>query len=271
MRIQITDQKSLEITTISSRSLSLRMNNIKAIETRNYYEEFDQTFYTDNITGLRFEGKNPFIIKLGDNIKIDRVNYKINNIICGRNNEYILIDQELNKSAKYLLPLVLPVGAIATGYLFNTCLYNTYLYCDKYPKLSDDKYLFLKYRFYDRPEYKLFESIILKQKNFIFADDSEKGFTTFVLDIGEEFSSTVDLFKLGKYHVFKEPYDNKILNFFIPTKSGKRYKGLFTQIKQILTRDINKVKQLENKLGMELPEGMGLESKPSLKSETLIL
>lgn len=271
MIIQITDKKRLEITELSSRSLSLRMNNIKPLESRTYYEEFNQTFYTEEITQLKFEGKDPYIIKLGDTITINRVIYNINKIICGRDYEYILIDQELNKSTKYILPLIVPINSYATEYLFNSCLYNTYLHCNKYPLLSNNKYLFIKYRFYDIPTYKIFESSILKQKNFVLTDDSEKGFTTFVLDIGEEFNSTVDLFNLGKYHVFKEEHDTRILNFFIPSKNGREYGGIYNQIKQCLTKDINKIKQLESKLGMELPEGIGLDSKPEIIKETLKL
>jgi len=271
MEVQITDSKSLEINILNSRSLSLITNNIKGIELRDCYTEFNYPFETNEILELRFEGKSPYVIKLGETIDIDKNTYTINKILCGRNNEYILIDQEINKSAKYILPLLLPLGATATGYLYNKCLYNTYLYCNKYPKLSNEKFLFLKYRFFDNPVYKILESLITSQKNFVLVDDSEKGFATFVLDIGEEFSGNIEYFKQGKYHMFKDLHDNKITGFFNFNKNEGDYKPIYMQIHQTLNRTKEGIKKLEDKLGVILPEGMGLESKPDLLKETLNL
>ena len=271
MIIKITEKKSLDITSLGSKSLSLKLNNIKALESRTYYEEFGNTFYTQTITKLKFEGKEPYIIKLGDEIVVDKVKYVITKIICGEKDDYILITEELNKSAKYLLPLILPKGSTATGYLFNICLFNTYLYCNKYPEMSNGKFLFLKYRFFDNDQYKKLEDIIINQNNFVLIDDSEKGFTTFALDIGEKFNITMHHFLSGKYHMFSPECEDRILRFLSPITSGKSYTRLHHEVKQVLKRDEGKIKQLEKALGMELPEGIGLDSKPKRINETLIL
>ena len=268
MKIKITDSRSLEITPLSSRSLSLTENNIKAIETRNHYEDFNQTFYTNVINCLKYERKSPYIIKLGDNITVNEHNYKVNKIISDRNG-YVLVDQDINKSAKYILPLVANTNNIASNYLFNMCLYNTYLYHEKYPELSNNKFLFLKYRFFNNDIYKKMESLITQQKNFVLLDDSEKNFTTFVLDISEEHTDTINKFLIGSYHTIREKDCHKILNFFTHVKNGREYSTLYTSIQQVLNKDAKKVIQMENFLDVKLPEGIGIESKPIINNETL--
>ena len=138
------------ITKENSRVLVLTLNNTKPVETYKTYEDYNKTFSTSEILSLKFSVEN--VINIGDIIKIEDNDFVINEIIPSEKG-YYLLESEINKSAKYVLPLIADRN-YATNFLFKKCLYNTYLYCDKYPQYNDDKHLFLMYKYTNYTIYK---------------------------------------------------------------------------------------------------------------------
>lgn len=272
MQIKLNGIKKLELKALTSRSLSLTMYNCSALEEREYFTVLDETIYTNTITKLKFHGTNNFEVCLGLPLVVDKVKYNVVEIIPGeRINQYIIISSHLNISTKYLLPLVSNEKSTASNYLFNTCLDNCYMKCNKYPDLEKGKFLFVTYRFFNNAMYKKLETEITNQKNFVLADDSRQGFTTFILDISEAIYESVVLISTGKYSLLSPEIKSRIVSFYDPKRAGSTYKYQHKYVKDVLYVSEDRRQQLEKKLDIKLNEGCELESKPLLINETLEL
>ena len=256
------------ITKENSRVLVLTLNNTKPVETYKTYEDYNKTFSTSEILSLKFSVEN--VINIGDIIKIEDNDFVINEIIPSEKG-YYLLESEINKSAKYVLPLIADRN-YATNFLFKKCLYNTYLYCDKYPQYNDDKHLFVMYKYTNNPIYKKMEESLFKNPNFIEVFEANSQNTVFIFEIPKRYIYDVSLILKGKYHMIDNFVKSDIIDFFEPFKNkDSKYKGLYTNLKEVFERNENKIKLLESKLGCKLPKTVGIESKPDINKETLKL
>lgn len=256
------------ITKENSRVLVLTLKNTKPVEVYKTYEDYNETFLTSEILKLKFSVKD--IISVGDTISIEENDFIINEIIPSERG-YYLLESEINKSAKYVLPLIAD-RTFATNFLFNKCLYNTYLYCNKYPQYNDNKHLFVVYKYVNNPVYKKMEESLFKNPNFIEVFEANSKKTVFIFEIPERYVYDVKLIIEGKYHLIDNFVKSDIIAFYEPTKnSDTKYTKLYNSLKEVFERNVNKTKMLENKLGCKLPKTIGIESKPDINKETLKL
>ena len=271
MEIKITDKKIINILPVNARMLSLNLQNLIPTEKREIYTELGHNILTNKILGLNFYDKKRF--NIGDELIVNGVNYTINQIEPGEDYNYYLIDSTFNKSANYLLPLVADTNKSAGNYLTNFCLYNTYLYCDKYPQYSNGNFLFLCYKFMNLSGYKKMETEIIQQSNFVEIIEPNKNFTVFVLEINNRFKDTVNQFINGQYNLFHKDVKDKILSFYDIRNNGgaETYLRTYIRIKDVLYNSKEEIARLEKKLDIRLPEGMCIESKPLTNEETLII
>ena len=268
MKIDITSKKSYTIEIENARRLILRPNNIEITDSFNYYELFSKKYYTDEILSINLANKKT--ISIGEQLKVDNINYTINQIYRG-NKVYYLVDSVLNKSAKYILPFVCEDYKCAGNYLYMRTFYNSYLYWDKYPQYSDNKHLFLCYKFLDNDTHKKLEAELIKQKNYIETIEPNTTFTIFVMEIPEKWRFATNQIIKGRYHYLDSYEKGKILEFFSPVRSGNAYQLLYNRLSKVLWREEDEVRQLERKLAMSIPKHISIESKLIIKDETLKL
>jgi len=250
MIINLTGNQKLEITPINARVLSLTSNCEP------------KTLYNEDFEIVELDFYKIKDIKIGDTIEISGVTYNVNKIVKQNSNHY-LIDSNLTKSSEFILPLVSLPNTISSHYFYNKYFYNCYLYWDKYPQYSDNKHLFVCYKFYDSKEYKGLETFISEHKNFITNIDPNNNFTIFVLSIPKEYHYAVETILEGKYHELDNSIKSKIINFYELKLGNPIYNALL--------RPLEAVKKLELKLGTKIPSNMGLYTKPTKESESLIL
>lgn len=256
------------ITKENSRVLILTLKNTKPVEKHKTYEDYGKTFSTSVIISLKFSIDD--IISVGDIINIEENDFTINEIIPFSNG-YYLLESEINKSAKYILPLIAD-ASYATNFLFKKCLHNTYLYCDKYPKYNDKKHLFVVYKYTNNPVYKKMEEKLFKNPNFIEVFEADSQNTVFIFEVPKRYIYDVTLIIKGRYHLIDAFVKSAIIDFFNPLKNkDNKYKGLYDNLKEIFERNSNKIRTLESELGCKLPKTVGLESKPDISKETLKL
>jgi hypothetical protein len=151
-------------------------------------------------------------------------------------------------------------------------LYNTYLYCDKYPQYSNGEFLFLCYKFIDNATYKKLETELISQKNFVEIIEPDKTYTIFVFEIDKKYHFIVDQFLQGKYHNFHKSVKDQILAFYdIKNNKVKYYAPMYNRISGVLSNNKADREKLEIKLKIDLPPDMNWESKPSINEESLKL
>ena len=271
MQIKITSNKNIDISYVNSRKLLLNLNNCVVKEIRATEQVLDYVLYSDKISGLDFYGKKS--VNVGDTLLINNVSFTINIIKPHPDNGYYLIDTEINKSLMFIFPLVIKTGEIPSDYLFNSCLYNTYLYYDKYPQYSENNHIFLTYKFYDIEGYKKIETFIATRDGYVETLEPNSTFSLFVFEIPTKYKEAVTLILEGKYHKLSDEVKNKILSFYNSPKQLKE--GDIVEVKHNLfnafTIDKQKKLKFENYLSVKIPEDVSLISKPVISNETFKL
>lgn len=263
MNLKINNFKDLEINFLNARVLNLQLKNVNVNEIREQWQEFGHVFITDKIVGLDFLKKK--LISIGDIFTVDGIKFVVNKIKNGNNYNYFLIETEFNKSTFYLLPFIADNDKYAGNYLINYCLYNTYLYWDKYPQYNNGEYLYLCYKFFNNDVYKKLELNLMEQKNIVDIINIDSTFTMFILKLN---NPNLKHFLNGDYHKYDKQSKLKIVNFFNPTNNTINYKDIYSRVVNVLNNDKNKIQELELKLDINLPDNMNFESKPLLEDET---
>lgn len=272
MKVNITTKKFYLLNRIDPRIYKLTPSNLEIVEV---YEETiegeDIITSTINIIQLKFS-KNKRI-SVGDELTVDGKKFTVNIIQAGPKQTYYLLESFLTKSAKYILPLIADKGKHAENYMFKSALVNTYINCNLYPEYSDMNHLFICYKFEDNDMYKRMEQELMVDLNYVDIKEPNTELTIFIYEIPKMYHFTVNQFFLGEYHNFDPPYKTQILDFFNPTKSSspENYTQLYKNRKEAFERNKQVVKKLEANLAIELPEHIGIESRPLIKEETLIL
>jgi len=133
------------------------------------------------------------------------------------------------------------------------------------PQYNNGEYLYLCYKFFDNEVYKKLEVNLIYQKNIVDVINIYSTFTMFILKLD---NPNVKHFLNGDYHKYDKQSKMKIVNFFNPANATINYKDIYNRIVNVLNNDANKIRELELKLDITLPENMNFESKPLIKNET---
>lgn len=254
-KIKLTNSKYAEINITNARQLQIKSN----VE----YPDIIKT--NDNITGLNYYDN--FSISLGNTLQIDnsgkKYNYVINYIEEDKAGIFILYEDFRNKTSMFLFPLITKIGTISSNYFYTPYYYNTYLYCNKYPKLNKDNHLFVVYRFFNHHFYTKFESDIQKHSNLVDSIDISADKVLFIFEIPEQHLECINLFKNGDYLKFPKKSIHKLLNFYSDAKGDV--------IIDVLKNSNERRSAMEYKLKCKIPKHIPTFSKPILTNETLKL
>lgn len=251
MEIKLNDYKQVTIKLINARTLKLTHNLESVLIKKN----------KSTIECLDFYGyKIPVGLDLPVKLNDRNYNYKIKEIIQTSQREFILRTGKLTKSSTYLFPLITMPNEDERYYCYSSYLENCYLYHQDFPDLNDDKHLFVQYRFFDTRNYKLLESIIFENKNFIKTYEPNNQFTIYIFEIPKQYHQDIQRFLEGKYSQISQNGKKAIVKFHELKERSS--------LVQILTKDSKLREQLEEDLGVPIPESMDLLDTPVIEEET---
>jgi hypothetical protein len=156
---------------------------------------------------------------------------------------------------------------VAGSGLFQRCLFVPReiddVTANNMKKLSDNKHLFLNYRFFDSDYFKNLEQFLTLNDNYIKTYEPSKDFTIFIFEIPKEFHDDIILFKEGKYSQFSNEAKERILLFNQTKITSKLFKVLYN--------DISLRKDMEKKFNCKIPNDIDLIDIPSINDETFII
>lgn len=242
--IKLLNGKTFRIRAVDARKLLINTSNAAYLE--------KETNDENAITNIVIEGK--VSIKLGDKIevKVGQVNsvYEIQYIIVGKGDKSIMLFSSLpTKTSTFLLPLL---SKTKKTLKFDSYFVNAFL---------DDKHehLCLLYRFTGTELYKSFEEMMIMDPDCVNHIDYDPYHVIYIFRIPEHFKPDVEHFLEGKYSAFSKGLRQKIWRFY-----GKE-DG--TAVLQIVRRDKELRRKMEELLNIRLSEESELASKPELEKE----
>ena len=166
----------------------------------------------------------------------------------------------LNKSYGYLVPLLNEHCKIDSDFII--LMENTFVYHPEY----DEADLFTM--MYEKSDVDTFVKYIESlQSNYLFKDilnTNEFVFLTFKFP--EEYIIEYNLFKEGKFSLFRDVAKNKILNYILDIHDIKSADAL----RKVLYKDDDLRSELEGKLGLKIDKSLELSSIPEISKETFI-
>jgi hypothetical protein len=214
--------------------------------------------YTNNkITSIACTGEDgPFSISVGDTIRPrPKSPYKINLIEKGLfNNQtvcYDLMVAALTDSSIFALPLL---GGNRKLFMWDSLFVNAFIGTQ-----TQTDCIVLLYRYSGDQLFLKFESALCSFRNFKERIDTDPHHVLFIFNVPEEAKPSYDSFKEGRFSEIDDMWKLKILDFHEFNTDG--------QTGQILFRSKFLKADLERSIGMKLPEGSELHSKPNLETE----
>lgn len=242
--IKLVNGKTFRIRAVDARKLLINTSNAAYLE-----RETDEE---SNITNVVIEGK--VSIKLGDKIQVkvgevDTV-YEIQYIIISKGDKSIVLFSSLpTKTSTFLLPLL---GKTKKTLKFDSYFVNAFL---------DNKHEFLclLYRFTGTKLYKDFEESMMMDVACVNHIDYDPYHVIYIFRIPGHYKPDVENFLIGKYSAFSKGLRQKIWRFY-----GKE-DG--TAVLQIVRRDKELRKKMEELLNIRLSKESELASKPELEKE----
>jgi len=178
--------------------------------------------------------------------------FRINHIIY-ENNQIYLAETLRNITTRFILPVLRKSKEeIGLHYLLSSYLFTN--------KDKSGRYLYLWYRYVDDPEYKALEENLKQNQYFVKMYDITKDTTLFKFAIPAMFLEGIKLIRDGKYSKITNELKRTILKF--------NEAGLNSDLGNILYRNSEAVKELENILGVQIEEDMDIFKKMSEENET---
>ena len=219
--------------------------------------EYPSLLKKDNeIISLTFPA---FTIDTDDELELNNQIYKINYIEEETAGTFILTEEYITMTSRFLFTLIFPVNKISSEYFYKVYFYNAYLYCDKF---DYDNCIYVVYRFFNADNYKQLESKLTKNKNFIKCQDFEKNKVLFAFKIPEIYHNEINFFKHGKLLKYSTSAKDRISCFYKESD----------QVAVDVIKDCPKRRRdLEHKLDCRIPKGMATITKPIINIETLKL
>jgi hypothetical protein len=242
--ITLANGKGVGIKAIDARSILVDVHSA-AYLTHETNEEGDITLITI---------ENDLVIELGDKIEVKVGNvlsiYKIEYMLISKGEKSILLYSSLpTKTSTFLLPLLNKTKKTLkfNSYFVNAFLDNTFTN------------ICLLYRFTGTELYKDFEAAIMKEPLFIKHIEYDPYHVMYVFKIPKQFESDVKCFQEGKYSGFSKLLRERIWKFY-----GKE-EG--SAVLQVVKKNKELKKKMEELLNIELSDEAELASKPELDKE----
>ena len=199
-----------------------------------------------------------YFITVGDTLKIKGDPYKvniINKIEEGDTLTYHIKTAERTKSSIFVLPML---SGNRNLFLYDTHLVNAFI------GIEDVKdHLVLLYRWSEDPLFAKFDLALRKFPTFVKKFDPSPNHSVYIFEIPEKHIKDFILFKEGKYSKLSDEYKLKILEFHNMTVDSV--------LSKILFKSEDRKKELEIKLGAEIPDNSELLSIIDLENEILDL
>lgn len=196
-------------------------------------------------------------IDLGCKVTIGRSGavYRVNSIKQqpGKEPVFHLRMARRTRSCLFLLPMM---PGNRSAYFYDSQLVNVFV---RVPWIDHDVVALL-YRFNGVKEFVDFEGTLTGLPNFIEMKDISKALVLYVFHVPEMFKSDCELFLSGGYSKFSDAYKDRILRFHAA--------NLESFFGQILTKDEKKKKELEGKIGQNIPANAEVYSVPDMADET---
>lgn len=207
----------------------------------------------DNNNFVEMKFSDLFSFKKGDKIVIkDSKNYItfiLNDIFSISNTHYDGIEQKINKTCIFILPLL---GYNHIHFDYGYHLYNGYI-------SADYKFIYIQYKFTKTDTYLDLEETLQKHPMYIEFFDLNKEFVVFKFKLDDKYHSTIDNIIKGKYSAIKEDTKMQILAFHGLPKAS--------ELGGVLFKDENYKKMLESKLGVRIPDSIDLMSRSTKEEE----
>jgi hypothetical protein len=244
----------IDIRIINSSTLSLT-HNVDTIQVKKgKYGKIEQLIFSDDVSVILGEAIN---VEKNKNIH----KYSVRGIIRESNTSYKIISTIRNKSSIFILPLIAN-NKKKPFFFYDSYFYNSYLRMSEYDTYNDGGYIFLKYRFFDSDHFYAMERDIMALPQYIKTVQPDKDFTIYIFKIPEQFKKDVKLFMLGRYSRVSTTAKARIILFHEVRTTDK--------IGQILYKDKELRKRIEEDLGCDVPEEIDLLTKPQMEQETII-
>lgn len=210
----------------------------------------------NTLIGIKYEDDVTF--RIGDELKFRLGTlispFKIVEII--KNDEpgkYYINCSHRTLSTYFLLPLLAKTRfQNHTWWSFDKYLINSYI--------QDDASLILIFRYFNTVDFSEFEDKLKCHESYIGFFDPNHYTVGFRFFIGTSHLEDFEFFKKGKYSKMSEIAIKKILEFY-------RHTGLHNHLSEVLLKSDKKRKNLEERLGMKLPDDIDVYSKPNLELE----
>ena len=158
------------------------------------------------------------------------------------------------KSFTYILPLMDYFVNVRKRNLVNT-------YVGSKDKLELTNHIFLLYKFHGTKDFILYEEKLEKSSIFHSKYDPDKTHVMFVFSVPEDYQDIYDLYLAGKYSEFPQDYKIQIFKFHNINEATHR-------VAQVLFKHPDIREELEERLGVELPEDVEVSSVPDMELET---
>ena len=197
-------------------------------------------------------------IAVGDKLKIKGDPYKINiieKVKDGNALVYHLKTAERTKSSISVLPML---SGDKNLFLYEGNLINAFI---NYAELENC--IVLLYRWSSDPIFAKFDLALRKFPTFIRAFDADPMHTVYAFNVPDRHKLNFKYFKEGKYSKLEDEYKLKVLEF--------HGMSVDSALSKILFKADERKKQLERKLGAEIPENSELLSIIDIETETLNL
>ena len=251
----------MKINQNGSKFIEIKPENARTLSVLHNYETVNELVKDDKILKINFNDLITFDVNssvkypLKDKIYTFDVEYirKVNN------KQYELKTNSINKSTLFLFPLITEKDIYSHMYFYNKYLENCYLYDSNFPGLSDNKHLFVSYRFFETELYKEVEKLLTKSKYYLRTYEPNAQFSIYIFEIPEVYHKDVELFIKGKYSEFSENAKQKIISFGQYKQTDILY--------QVLYKAEDLRKSMEKTLGCKISKKSELMNYPNLIKE----
>lgn len=243
---KLKSKKIVDFELLSGRiaSVCCSTNFIKEIKNK---REIDTIIYDEEFTITIGDELNFKINDINSNFKIKKI---IKNTLKGR---YYLLCDEDNFTNYFIFPLIVD-NAKQNSDWFNLAEFTINSY------LSENlNSIYVIARYFNTDRFKNWETKIKSNENYFKFFDPSPNTVGYEFKIPEIFIPDLELFLDGKYSQMSDLAKNRITKFHNASKKGNLY--------GILHKTIERKKQLEEMLGIKLPDNIDLHSKPNLENE----